>query len=52
MERYPTVGPEAAAYEGYESRETDGCVRVYESGREEAGAWLASTVVLSRASMR
>ncbi|WP_276258672.1 hypothetical protein [Haloglomus litoreum] len=52
MERYPAVGPEAAAYEGYESREVDGCVRVYESGREEAGAWLASTLVLSRRSMR
>jgi hypothetical protein len=51
-ERHPTAGPDPAAYEGYESREADGRVRVYEQGREGAGAWLDSTLVLSRASMR
>ncbi|MFB6205249.1 MAG: hypothetical protein ABEJ05_01800 [Haloglomus sp.] len=52
-ERYPTVGPEAAAYEGYGDREdADGRIRVYETDHEAAGAWLASTVVLSRPSMR
>jgi hypothetical protein len=52
MERYPTVGPGAAAYEGYESREHEGEVRIYESGREESGAGLASTVAISRSSLR
>ncbi|WP_254832158.1 hypothetical protein [Haloglomus salinum] len=52
MERYPTVGPGAAAYEGYESRESDDGIRIYESGREESGAWLASTVAISRPSLR
>lgn len=52
-DRYPTVGPGAAAYGAYESREDDGgFVRVYEQGEEESGAWLASTLVLSRTSMQ
>ncbi|PSP97772.1 hypothetical protein BRC89_10195 [Halobacteriales archaeon QS_4_70_19] len=51
-DRYPTVGPGAAMYEAYESRENEGgFVRVYEQGEEESGKWLASTV-LSRTSMR
>jgi hypothetical protein len=52
-DRYPTVGPGAAVYEAYESREDErGFVRVYEQGEEESGKWLASTLVLSRTSMR
>lgn len=52
-DRYPTVGPGAAAYEEFESREDDqGYVRVYEREAEESGAWLASTLALSRTSTR